>query len=229
MTQTLLPPSGTDRAQPTRRQLVRRRARQRWTKLAAWSAVGLSSAVAIAATVVLLAPGWSAPSGGPSEWMPSLVPGADSDSDAGSADGVILDSEELRIDADIPAITRLEPGLREAVEQAAAAAEADGEDLFITSGWRSVAYQEELFREAVATYGSEEAAREFVAPPERSRHVTGDAVDIGPLDTQFWMIEHGYEYGLCQTYSNERWHFELATTPGGTCPDMLADASADWF
>jgi D-alanyl-D-alanine carboxypeptidase len=38
-------------------------------------------------------------------------------------------------------------------------------------------------------------------------------------------MEHGSTYGLCQIYVNERWHFELATEPGGTCPDLLADAS----
>lgn len=98
----------------------------------------------------------------------------------------------------------------------------------MTSGWRSVAYQEDLFAEAVVTYGSEEAAREFVAPPTLSKHVTGDAVDIGPLDAQLWLMEHGVDYGLCQTYANERWHFELATSPGGVCPEMSMDATGTW-
>ena len=71
-----------------------------------------------------------------------------------------------------------------------------------------------------------EIARQFVATPERSSHVTGDAVDVVPIDAQFWIIEHGSRYGICQTYANERWHFELATEPGGVCPEMKADAAA---
>jgi hypothetical protein len=34
------------------------------------------------------------------------------------------------------------------------------------------------------------------------------------------------DYGLCQTYANEMWHFELSTTAGGTCSAMITDASA---
>ena len=61
--------------------------------------------------------------------------------------------------------------------------------------------------------------------PTARSHVTGHAVDIGPVDAQFWLIEHGARYGICQTYANERWHFELATAPGGTCPALLPDAA----
>ena len=32
-------------------------------------------------------------------------------------------------------------------------------------------------------------------------------------------------YGLCQIFANERWHFELATEPGGACPPMYPDSS----
>jgi hypothetical protein len=55
--------------------------------------------------------------------------------------------------------------------------------------------------------------------------VTGDAVDIGPTDADDWLIQHGSTYGLCQIFANELWHFELATTPGGDCPALLADGS----
>jgi D-alanyl-D-alanine carboxypeptidase len=146
----------------------------------------------------------------------------------GADDGVIPDNESVGVDSELPAVTRLEPALLDALRQASDAASIDGQTIDVTSGWRSVRYQEDLFAQAVVTYGSEEAAREFVAPPTRSKHVTGDAVDIGPLDAQFWLMEHGSKYGLCQTYANERWHFELATTPGGVCPEMLPDASGDW-
>ncbi len=79
--------------------------------------------------------------------------------------------------------------------------------------------------DAVRVYASEEVARQFVATPERSHHVTGNAVDIGNLDAQLWLQQHGAQWGLCQIYANERWHFEIATTPGGTCPAQLPDAA----
>jgi hypothetical protein len=48
-----------------------------------------------------------------------------------------------------------------------------------------------------------------VATPDRSAHVSGDAVDIGHSDATAWLSEHGAEYGLCQIYGNEPWHYEL--------------------
>jgi LAS superfamily LD-carboxypeptidase LdcB len=96
----------------------------------------------------------------------------------------------------------------------------------VTSGWRDAAYQTWLFQDAIEQYGSAEVASRFVATPERSSHVTGDAVDIGPLEAQLWLMEHGSIYGICQTYANERWHFELSTEPGGECPDMKLDAAS---
>ncbi|NYE36753.1 hypothetical protein F4692_001886 [Nocardioides cavernae] len=128
---------------------------------------------------------------------------------------------------DNAAIERLDPDLFDAVLRAADDAEADGVDLRITSGWRSRAHQERLYEEALVTYGSAEEASRWVASPESSAHVTGDAVDIGPTDGAIWMGQHGAAYGLCQTFANEIWHFELMTTPGGRCPRMLPDGSAE--
>ena len=45
--------------------------------------------------------------------------------------------------------------------------------------------------------------------PDTSAHVSGDAVDIGPSGAAAWLSEHGAEYGLCQIYGNEPWHYEL--------------------
>lgn len=125
-----------------------------------------------------------------------------------------------------PAIARLDPALRDAFRAAEVDAATEGIVFEVTSGWRSDAYQRWLYQDAIERYGSEDAARQFVATPERSSHVTGEAVDVGPLDAQFWLIEHGSDYGLCQTYANERWHFQRATEPGGDCPDMRQDAAS---
>jgi LAS superfamily LD-carboxypeptidase LdcB len=97
--------------------------------------------------------------------------------------------------------------------------------MVVNSGWRSVQYQQVLLADAVRTYASESEARRWVSTPEKSAHVSGRAVDIGPTDADSWLSQHGASYGLCQTYANEMWHFELATLPGGTCPAPVEDAS----
>lgn len=141
-------------------------------------------------------------------------------------DGLVAENAPVTLaDPDIPAIHRLDPALRDAMLIAESDAAADGITFQVTSGWRSTRYQQWLLDDAIDLYASEEVARQYVATPERSSHVTGHAVDIGPVDAQFWLIEHGSAYGICQTYANERWHFELATSPGGTCPTMKSDAS----
>jgi len=146
--------------------------------------------------------------------------------DPGEGDGVIPSERPATLaDTGLPAIANLDPGLRDALAGAEAAASAEGIVFEITSGWRSRPYQEWLFRDAVTTYGSSEVAAQFVAAPDRSSHVTGEAVDIASLDAQLWLGEHGATWGLCQIYANERWHFERATTPDGVCPPQLMDAS----
>lgn len=139
-------------------------------------------------------------------------------------DGLIPEAAGVALaDDDVPAIARLDPALRDAMRRAQSAAESLTFE--VTSGWRSTKYQQWLFDEAVELYASEEVAAQFVATPETSSHVTGEAVDIAPLDAQLWLMEHGARFGICQIYANERWHFELATEPGGICPEMKADAS----
>ena len=128
-------------------------------------------------------------------------------------------------DVDRPTIRNLDPDLLDAIGAAAGDAQDDGVQLTITSGWRSRAHQQRLFDEAVSRYGSEHEALRYVSTPDTSAHVTGDAVDIGPTDAADWLGQHGADYGLCQIFANEIWHFELATTPGGRCPDMLPDSS----
>ena len=126
---------------------------------------------------------------------------------------------------DRPTVANLDADLLAAVRAATRDAQADGVSLVITSGWRSRAHQQRLLDEAVRRYGSEDEARRFVSTPDSSAHVSGDAVDIGPTDADDWLGRHGAEYGLCQMFANEIWHFELATTPGGDCPEMLPDSS----
>jgi D-alanyl-D-alanine carboxypeptidase len=145
----------------------------------------------------------------------------------GAADGAVPDGATV-FDDEIPGVANLDPALLGALRQAATDAADDGVEFFVESGWRSPEYQNQLLREAVSEYGSEEEAARWVATAEMSAHVSGDAVDIGPSDARAWLSEHGAEYGLCQTYRNEPWHYELrpeAIDLG--CPPMYADPTHD--
>jgi LAS superfamily LD-carboxypeptidase LdcB len=122
----------------------------------------------------------------------------------------------------------LDPALLKALRQAEADAAADGVEFVVQSGWRSPEHQAQLLREAVAKYGSEAEAARWVATPDTSPHVSGDAVDVGPLAATAWLSEYGAAYGLCQIYGNEPWHFELrpeAVDQG--CPPMYPDPTHD--
>lgn len=119
----------------------------------------------------------------------------------------------------------LEPRLSAAYNAAAAEAYANGVSLWITSGYRTPAEQESLWEDGLATYGSPEAARRWVLPPNESTHVTGQAIDVGPREGAQWLEDNGSHWGLCRMYDNEWWHFELATSPDGPCPARLPDAS----
>ncbi|PCE15498.1 peptidase M15 [Microbacterium sp. SZ1] len=144
------------------------------------------------------------------------------------ADGLIREEGAVSVFDDVPAVSNLDAELLTAVRAAATAAERDGVTMHVNSGWRSAAYQQQLREDAVAQYGSEEEAARWVATPENSEHVSGDAVDLGPVAAQDWLSQHGDEFGLCQIYANERWHFELR--PGAVangCPLMYADPTAD--
>ncbi len=124
-----------------------------------------------------------------------------------------------------PAVGNLAPALLAAVQQAASAAAADGVTMTITSGWRSPDFQQQLLDDAVATYGSLAAARQYVQTPDRSHHVLGQAVDVGGPAADRWLIANGPRFGLCQIYANEVWHFELAVDAAGNCPALLANAA----
>jgi D-alanyl-D-alanine carboxypeptidase len=145
----------------------------------------------------------------------------------GEAGGAVPDGTTA-FDDEIPGVTNLDPALLGALRQAAADAAGDGVQLVVDSGWRSPAYQERLLQEAVSEYGSAEQAARWVATPETSAHVSGDAVDIGPSEAAAWLSAHGAAYGLCQVYGNEPWHFELrpAATDQG-CPAMYPDPTHD--
>lgn len=131
-------------------------------------------------------------------------------------------------DDETPAVTNLDPALLGALRQAAKDAEADGVEFVVNGGWRSPRYQEKLLRDAIARHGSPAAAARWVATPDTSAHVSGNAVDIGPAAARAWLAEHGARYGLCQIYRNEPWHYELRPEAiANGHPPMYADPSHD--
>ncbi len=145
----------------------------------------------------------------------------------GEADGALSEGTTV-FDHAIPAVANLDPALLAALRRAARDAAAYGIELLVDSGWRSAAYQERLRNQAVAKYGSEDEAARWVATPDTSAHVSGDAVDIGHSDAAAWLSDHGAAYGLCRIYGNEPWHYELrpdAIDRG--CPPMYPDAAHD--
>ena len=140
-------------------------------------------------------------------------------------DGALPDGTTV-FDA-VPGIANLDPALLDALRRAAAQAAYDGVELVVDSGWRTAEYQRRLLQQAVLKYGSEEEAARWVATPTTSAHVSGEAVDLG-RSAAAWLSEHGVEYGLCQIYANESWHYELRSAAVGSgCPPMYADPTHD--
>lgn len=151
-----------------------------------------------------------------------------------AADGAVTEADGAMpvgvsaFDEQHPGIVNLDSDLLRALRDAASDAREDGVEFIVNSGWRSPEYQEQLLRDAVADYGSEEEAARWVATAETSAHVAGHAVDVGSYDATDWLSEHGARYGLCPIYDNEPWHFELhpeAIEQG--CPAKYFDPTED--
>lgn len=119
----------------------------------------------------------------------------------------------------------LTPQLATAYRLAKAQATREGVPLWITSGKRSWAEQDRMWRDGIRTYGSAAEARKWVLPPSQSTHMSGRAIDVGPQRGARWLARTGNRWGLCRTYANEWWHFEVATIPGTACPPMLPSAA----
>lgn len=108
-----------------------------------------------------------------------------------------------------PSVTGFVPAFQTAINRLLK----DNPGLSVTSGFRSPERQAELFSAAVKKYGSEQAARKWVAPPGRSKHNHGVAADLGGnlalLNDQFLR-----KYGLYRPMSYEPWHVELLGSRG---------------
>jgi len=147
-------------------------------------------------------------------------------SSSGEAAGAVPAGTTV-FDDDVPGVAKLDPALRDALHAAAKDAADDGVAFVVDSGWRSPGYQARLLREAVATYGSEAEAARWVATPDTSAHVSGDAVDVGAAAAA-WLAVHGAAYGLCPVYGNEPWHYERRSEAAARgCPSPYPDPTHD--
>lgn len=127
-------------------------------------------------------------------------------------------------------IDQIHPLLLERFNTAAAFAKADGINLYISSGFRSIDRQRALFTQALRKYGSETEAAKWVLPPQYSHHPQGLAIDVNYPDDKFgalWLENNGFRFGLCRVYANEWWHFEGVTAPGQSCPPLAPNALVD--
>ena len=114
-------------------------------------------------------------------------------------------------------------------------ARADGVGIIPISGFRPMAYQELLFKRAVAKYGSEDVAVRWVARPGHSEHHTGLAIDVGDdenpaadVESPFeetpafhWLEKNAARFGFELSYPRnnsrgvhyEPWHWRFVGTP----------------
>jgi D-alanyl-D-alanine carboxypeptidase len=94
----------------------------------------------------------------------------------------------------------------------------------IRSAFRTPQEQANLYTAALQKYGSEQAARKFVAPPGHSRHEGGQAVDLdygAPKGSpeyearKNWVHQNAANYGLQFPMGHEPWHVEPVGSRGG--------------
>ncbi len=128
-------------------------------------------------------------------------------------------------------IIQLRKPAAEAFQKMRAAAKQEGLDLIPISGFRSLDYQDGLFKRSVKRRGSEPKAAKWVAPPGYSEHHTGWTLDVGDgkdpktdVDQSFeqtavfqWLKENAGRFGFeisfpkdnPQGVSYEPWHWRF--------------------
>ena len=113
-----------------------------------------------------------------------------------------------------------DPTAVKALQDMLEAAKKDGVTSFqVSAGYRSIAYQQKLFDDSVASYiskgsnraGAISSTRLTVADPGASEHHTGLAFDITVADTifkgtpqQIWLHKHCWDYGFIIRYQEDK-------------------------
>lgn len=99
----------------------------------------------------------------------------------------------------------MRPDVAEAFDRMAAAAQADGLDLIVVSGFRSDAEQAELF--------AAHPDPTWVAPPGQSLHRCATELDLGSAAAYGWLAANASRFGFVQRYSWEAWHYGFDAGP----------------
>ncbi|MGE4426778.1 MAG: transglycosylase SLT domain-containing protein [Solirubrobacteraceae bacterium] len=102
----------------------------------------------------------------------------------------------------------MRPDVAVAYDRMAAAARASGHHLVVVSGFRSNAEQAALF--------AKNPDPRWVAPPGRSNHRLGIALDIGPSGAYGWLLSNSRRFGFVRPMHWEPWHFELRLNVGSS-------------
>jgi hypothetical protein len=117
---------------------------------------------------------------------------------------------------DASAIEGMKPDFSSKLSAFLQAAEQAGNPINIKSGYRTEQRQAELYKAAIQKYGSEEAARKWVAPPGQSNHNKGMAADLsfGSEQAKQWAHANANKFGLNFRMAHENWHVEPAGSYG---------------
>lgn len=154
---------------------------------------------------------------------------------AGEAGYTLIDAPIEHGDADKP--MKIAVDISDELQQLVNAAEADDEPLMISSAYRSLQAQREIYDDFVAENG-ETVAKQYVSPVGASEHHTGLSVDFSSQSDQCransddcslsqsgaaWLAANAHRYGFIQRYpageqsvtgvAFEPWHFRFVGKP----------------
>ena len=99
----------------------------------------------------------------------------------------------------------MRPDVAQAFDRMAAAAEADGVALIITSAFRTDAEQAVLWRR--------NPDPRWVAPPGTSLHRFATELDLGPRSAYPWLAANADRFHFVQRYAHEPWHYGYTLNP----------------
>ena len=94
------------------------------------------------------------------------------------------------------------------------AAQADGVDVYVGSGYRSQSFQVTVFAAQVARWGSAELANRYSAEPGHSQHQLGTTIDFTDNFRAFrdsaaaaWLQAHAHQFGFLLPYTQTSQEF----------------------
>lgn len=123
-------------------------------------------------------------------------------------DGILIVNKTYALPADYAPGVNAEA--QAAFDEMQADAEAEGLNIYISSGFRSYDYQAGLYQRYVDKDGKAEADR-YSARPGHSEHQTGLAFDLNSIDNSFaetaegkWVRRNCYKYGFIIRYPSDK-------------------------